>query len=103
MPATPLYVVMWSSGKDSYLALSRARKLGLSITTLVNFCDEPTGRVRFHAPAAPGIRGQGLRHVIKGGAFSTLQPNATAANRVPAADDRTQLWNTGFRCARGAR
>src|SRR2546422_1102159 len=55
------------------------------------------------ATAAPGIRGQGLRHVIKGGAFSTRQPNATAAYRVPAADDRAQLWNTGFRCARTVR
>ena len=43
------------------------------------------------------------RHVIKGGAFNTPQPNATAANRVPATDDRRQLWNTGFRCARDVR
>ena len=50
--------------------------------------------------ATPGARG---RHVLKGGAFNTQQPNATAAYRVLAADDRTQLWNTGFRCARAMR
>jgi len=40
---------MWSGGKDSYLALLRARQQGLSVTTLVNLYDGPTGRVRFHA------------------------------------------------------
>ncbi|HXF95459.1 MAG TPA: diphthine--ammonia ligase [Gemmatimonadales bacterium] len=40
---------MWSGGKDSYLALSRARRRGLGIATLVNIYDQPTGRVRFHA------------------------------------------------------
>ncbi len=55
------------------------------------------------AASAPALRGQVARHIIKGGAFSTLQPNATAAYRVPATEDRSQLWNTGFRCARGAR
>jgi len=40
---------MWSGGKDSYLALIRAKHQGLGVTTLVNFYDGPTGRVRFHA------------------------------------------------------
>ncbi len=40
---------MWSGGKDSYLALTRARRQGLDVTTLVNFYDAPSGRVRFHA------------------------------------------------------
>lgn len=39
---------MWSGGKDSYLALTRARHQGLKVTTLVNFYDGPTGRIRFH-------------------------------------------------------
>lgn len=45
----PEYALMWSGGKDSYLALRRARNRGLGVTTLVNFYDEPSGRVRFHA------------------------------------------------------
>jgi formylglycine-generating enzyme required for sulfatase activity len=40
------------------------------------------------------------RHVIKGGAFNTLPANATATFRATLPDDREQLWNTGFRCAR---
>jgi len=41
--------VMWSGGKDSALAAHRARRAGLEIACLVNFYDEATGRVRFHA------------------------------------------------------
>ena len=40
---------MWSGGKDSYLALTRARRQGLSVATLVNIYDQASGRVRFHA------------------------------------------------------
>ncbi|HEY6235302.1 MAG TPA: hypothetical protein VIW69_09405, partial [Candidatus Elarobacter sp.] len=49
-PATEdRYAVLWSGGKDSCLALWRARKLGLRVTCLVNFFDEDSQRVRFHA------------------------------------------------------
>lgn len=41
--------VMWSGGKDSALAAHRARRDGHEIACLVNFYDEETGRVRFHA------------------------------------------------------
>jgi iron(II)-dependent oxidoreductase len=41
-----------------------------------------------------------VRHVIKGGAFNSLPQIATAIYRVTLPDDREQLWNTGFRCAR---
>ena len=51
---------MWSGGKDSCLALTRARRLGLGVTTLVNFFDEPTGRVRFHATRRELIAAQGF-------------------------------------------
>jgi diphthine-ammonia ligase len=47
-PPAP-YALMWSGGKDSYLALVRAQRQGLGVSTLVNFYDGPTGRVRFHA------------------------------------------------------
>jgi uncharacterized protein (TIGR00290 family) len=41
--------VMWSGGKDSALAADRARRSGIEVACLVNFYDEATGRVRFHA------------------------------------------------------
>ena len=44
-----MYALMWSGGKDSCLALARARRQGLAVDTLVNFYDAATGRVRFHA------------------------------------------------------
>jgi len=44
-----MYALMWSGGKDSYLALTRARRQGLEVVTLVNIYDQATGRVRFHA------------------------------------------------------
>jgi uncharacterized protein (TIGR00290 family) len=43
------HALFWSGGKDSWLALTRARRRGITVTTLVNLYDEPTGRVRFHA------------------------------------------------------
>ena len=43
------YALMWSGGKDSALALMRARATGLDVTRLVNIFDPTTDRVRFHA------------------------------------------------------
>lgn len=43
------YVVLWSGGKDSTLALWRAQEQGLQIGGVVNFFDASTDRVRFHA------------------------------------------------------
>ncbi len=43
------YAVMWSGGKDSALALWRARQSGLEVRWLVTVNDSATGRVRFHA------------------------------------------------------
>jgi uncharacterized protein (TIGR00290 family) len=42
------YAVLWSGGKDSCLALWRARQAGLRVSSLVNFIDEYSARVRFH-------------------------------------------------------
>jgi len=50
--------VMWSGGKDSALAADRARRNGLEIARLVNFYDEATGRVRFHATRTELIAAQ---------------------------------------------
>ena len=40
---------MWSGGKDSALALDRARRAGIDVTRLVSFYDSTTRRVRFHS------------------------------------------------------
>jgi diphthine-ammonia ligase len=43
------YAVMWSGGKDSALALWRARQAGRDVRWLLTIHDRDTGRVRFHA------------------------------------------------------
>jgi len=40
---------MWSGGKDSALALDRARRAGIEVSRLLTFYDSATRRVRFHA------------------------------------------------------
>lgn len=58
MRAAGRYAVMWSGGKDSALALTRARRRGLEIGCLLNFVDADTRRVRFHATRAALIDSQ---------------------------------------------
>jgi len=43
------HALMWSGGKDSALALSRAKAAGIDVARLINFYDADTRRVRFHA------------------------------------------------------
>ncbi len=52
------YALLWSGGKDSALALVRARRVGLEVARLVTFYDAPSGRVRFHATRVELIRAQ---------------------------------------------
>ena len=52
------YGVMWSGGKDSAMALWRARRAGLDVRWLVTVHDSATGRVRFHATPMPAIARQ---------------------------------------------
>jgi uncharacterized protein (TIGR00290 family) len=52
------YALMWSGGKDSALALLRARSRGLNVTRLLNFYDPATDRVRFHATRSDVIKAQ---------------------------------------------
>ena len=52
------YALMWSGGKDSALALWRARQRGLQVDWLVNVHDRATGRVRFHATPVAAIAAQ---------------------------------------------
>ena len=49
---------MWSGGKDSALALWRARRSGLQVDWLVNVHDRATRRVRFHATPVEAIAHQ---------------------------------------------
>jgi uncharacterized protein (TIGR00290 family) len=52
------YALMWSGGKDSALALTRARASGLEVALLLNFVDDVSRRVRFHATRAELIAAQ---------------------------------------------
>jgi len=49
---------MWSGGKDSALALDRARRAGLEVSRLVSFYDSTTRRVRFHATRVEMLEAQ---------------------------------------------
>jgi uncharacterized protein (TIGR00290 family) len=49
---------MWSGGKDSALALDRARRRGLEVTRLLSFYDSTTRRVRFHATRVEMLEAQ---------------------------------------------
>lgn len=52
------YALSWSGGKDSTLALDRARRAGLHVPLLFNIHEGSTGRVRFHGVRAELIRAQ---------------------------------------------
>jgi len=53
-----LYVVSWSGGKDSCLALHKARQLGYEVSYLVNFISETHQRVRFHGSPKDLLKAQ---------------------------------------------
>jgi uncharacterized protein (TIGR00290 family) len=52
------YAMFWSGGKDSLLALDRARRAGLNVTHLVNIYEGNSGRVRFHGVRRAHIHAQ---------------------------------------------
>ena len=84
---------MWSGGKDSCLALARARREGRAVTTLVNIVDQVTGRVRFHATPRELIQAQAVALGI-----ALLQPATT-----PDAYERTFVATLGELSRRGTR
>lgn len=55
------YALSWSGGKDSTLALDRARRDGLHVRHLFNLYDAASGRVAFHGVRAGMIRLQAER------------------------------------------
>jgi uncharacterized protein (TIGR00290 family) len=52
------HALMWSGGKDSALALERARRAGIEVARLVSFYDSATRRVRFHATRVEMLEAQ---------------------------------------------
>jgi uncharacterized protein (TIGR00290 family) len=65
------YVVSWSGGKDSCLALYEALRLGYKVTHLVNFISDEEKRVRFHGTDAGLIRLQGAAMGIEIAQYET--------------------------------
>lgn len=89
------HALFWSGGKDSYLALTRAKKQGLQVTTLVNFYDRDSGRVRFHATRKELIEAQAFALGLR------LHQHATTPEGYEAAflSALTQLRDAGYRGA----
>lgn len=87
-----VYAVMWSGGKDSALALTRARARGLSIGALLNFVDDVSGRVRFHATRAGLIAAQAAAAGIPLQQYATSWPAFEPVFRSALA----QLRRDGF-------
>jgi uncharacterized protein (TIGR00290 family) len=52
--------LMWSGGKDSALALDRARRAGMEVSRLLTFYDSATRRVRFHATRVEMLEAQAV-------------------------------------------
>jgi uncharacterized protein (TIGR00290 family) len=52
------FALMWSGGKDSALALDRARRAGIDVIRLITFYDSATRRVRFHATRVEFLEAQ---------------------------------------------
>lgn len=72
------YALMWSGGKDSALALQRAKAAGMDVRRLITFYDAATNRVRFHATRAEMIQAQADAAGIELDAISTTWPEMEA-------------------------
>ncbi|MBJ7596684.1 MAG: adenosine nucleotide hydrolase [Candidatus Nephthysia bennettiae] len=87
------YALLWSGGKDSALALQRARAAGLDVRRLLNFHDSSTGRVRFHATRVELIAAQAEAAAVE------LTPAGTTWEEMEARLGRelAALASAGFR------
>ena len=83
---------MWSGGKDSALALHRARAAGIEVSRLINFYDAATGRVRFHATRVEMLQAQATAAGLELHAIGTSWP----AMEGRLADELAQLRSEGF-------
>jgi len=72
---------MWSGGKDSALALDRARRGGIEVTRLVSLYDSATRRVRFHATRVEMLEAQAAAIGIDLHAVPTTWPEMEATLR----------------------
>ncbi|MGH2500151.1 MAG: hypothetical protein ACRDF0_08710 [Candidatus Limnocylindria bacterium] len=86
------YAVMWSGGKDSALALARAREAGAEIGCLLNFIDAASRRVRFHATRAELIAEQAAAAGLPLRQHATSWPEFESAFRRALAE----LKDDGF-------
>src|ERR1700680_4028944 len=75
---TQRYALMWSGGKDSALALDRARRSGLDVDRLISFYDSATRRVRFHATRVEMLEAQAAAIGIDLHSISTTWPEMEA-------------------------
>jgi uncharacterized protein (TIGR00290 family) len=69
---------MWSGGKDSALALHRARRAGIEVTRLISFYDSETRRVRFHATRVEMLQAQAASIGIELHSIPTSWPEMEA-------------------------
>jgi uncharacterized protein (TIGR00290 family) len=72
------YALMWSGGKDSALALDRARRAGLEVSRLISLIDSSTRRVRFHATRVEMLEAQAAAVGIDLRAIPTSWPEMEA-------------------------
>jgi uncharacterized protein (TIGR00290 family) len=85
------YALMSSGGKDSTLALDRARRLGLDVRFLANIYEGATGRVRFH----------GVRHELIAAQAASLGLECLQAHTGPEGFEAVFLRLLDGLCARG--
>lgn len=90
--ASESFALMWSGGKDSALVLHRARTLGIEVSCLINFYDEASARVRFHATRIEMIRAQAAATGLELRAVGSTWPEMEA--RLQA--ELRQLRSEGF-------
>jgi uncharacterized protein (TIGR00290 family) len=83
---------MWSGGKDSALALDRARRAGIEVGRLISFYDSATRRVRFHATRVEMLEAQASAIGVPLHAIATSWPEMGAALR----SELSSLRDEGF-------
>ena len=86
------HALMWSGGKDSALALHRARESGLEVARLISFFDSATGRVRFHGVRVELLEEQAKAAGIEIRVIGTAWPEMEAR----LATELTRLKQEGF-------
>ena len=84
------YALMWSGGKDSALAMDRARRAGMDVARLISFYDSTTGRVRFHATRVEMLQAQASAIGVPLRAVGTSWPEMESALRSEVSSLRAE-------------